>query len=108
VVVDRHREDPLGVVLPDDVVVQEVEDLDGLGQLVEAQLTGFGELLLDDLVAEVDALVADVDPRACDETLDLLLRLAAEGALQQLTAVSELRHVRSPVPSALVSPSWSY
>ena len=103
VVVDGDREDLLRVVLTDDVVVQELEDLTRLGQLVEAQLGGLGELLLDDLVAEVDALVADVDPGTGDQLLDLLLRLAAEGALQQLAPVSELRHVSSPVLPVL---SW--
>ena len=38
VVVDGDREDLLGLVLADDVVVQELVDLTGLGQLVEAQL----------------------------------------------------------------------
>jgi hypothetical protein len=39
---------------------------------------GSGELLVDDLVAEIDALVADVDPGAGDQFLDLPLALAAE------------------------------
>ena len=96
VVVDGDRQDLLGLLLADDVVVQELVDLTGLGQLVEAQLAGLGQLLLDDLVAEVDALVADVDAGAGDELLDLLLRLAAERALEQLATVSELGHVAVP------------
>jgi hypothetical protein len=55
VVVDRDREDALGLLLADDVVVQEVEDLDGLGEFLDGELTGLCEFLLDDLVAEVDA-----------------------------------------------------
>jgi hypothetical protein len=98
VVVDRDGEDLLRVVLPDDVVVEERADLARGGQLVEVQLTGVGELLLDDLVAEVDALVADVHAGPGDELLDLLLRLAAERALQQLTGVTELRHSSIPSP----------
>ena len=97
VVVDGDREDLLRLLLTDDVVVQELVDLTRLGQLVEAELGGLGELLLDDLVAEIDALVADVDAGAGDQLLDLLLRLAAERALQQIAAVTELRHGRLPL-----------
>ena len=97
VVVDRHGQDALRVVLPDDVVVQELEDLARLRELVEAQLGCLGELLFDDLVAEVDALVTDVDTRTGNELLHLLLRLAAEAALQQLAPIAELRHRVSPV-----------
>ncbi len=42
VVVDGDRQDLLGVVLPDDVVVQELVDLTRLRELVEAQLRGLG------------------------------------------------------------------
>ena len=73
VVVDGDREDLLGALLADDVVVEELEHLAGLGELFETELGGLGELFLDDLVAEVDALVADVDAGAGDELLDLLL-----------------------------------
>src|SRR5262249_52806052 len=98
VVVDGHGQDPLGVVLADDVVVQELEDLTRLGQLVEAQLGGLGQLLLDDLVAQVDALVADVHAGPGDQLLDLLLGLAAEAALEKLAAIPELGQRPSPVP----------
>src|SRR6185437_14476649 len=73
VVVDRHRESLLGLVLPDHVLVEEGADLHRLGELIELDVAGLGELLFDDLVAQVDALVADVDTRSCDEFLDLLL-----------------------------------
>jgi hypothetical protein len=80
-----------GGLLADDVVVQEVVDLTGLGELLELQLGCLGQLLLDDLVAQVDALVADVHAGAGDQLLDLLLRLPAERALQQVR-VSEFGH----------------
>ena len=99
VVVDGHRQDLLGVLLTDHVVVQELEDLLGLGQLLEGELGGVGQLLGDDVVAQLDALVADVDTRPGDQLLHLLLRLAAEAALHQIATVSELRHVGSSCPS---------
>src|SRR5262249_34399849 len=40
------------------------------------------DLLRDDVVAEADALVADVHRWPCDELLDLLLGFPAEGAAQ--------------------------
>jgi hypothetical protein len=87
VVVDRHRERALGLVLADHVVVRGRVDLARLGQVLEVERRRRGELLVDDLVAEIDALVADVDARAGDQLLDLPLRLAAEAAEQLLVAV---------------------
>src|SRR6266545_4242756 len=111
VVVDRDRQDLLGLVLADHVVVDEVVDLPRLWQLVELQLGGLRQLLFDDLVAEVDARVADVDTGAGDQLLDLLLRLAAEGAFQQVAAVPELGHLvessRAALPAATVVDWWS-
>jgi hypothetical protein len=73
VVVDGDRQGALGLVLTDHIAVEELEDLVRLGQLVETELAGVGELLLDDLVAQVYALVTDVDAWARDQLLDLLL-----------------------------------
>ena len=92
VVVDGHGQRPLGGVLPDDVGAQEVEDLLGLGQFAQADLGTFGELFLDDLVAQVDALIADVDAGSGDELLDLLLALAAERALEQIGGFTNTCH----------------
>ena len=88
VVVDGHGERALGLVLADHVVVEDVVDLARLGQIVETEDGRRGELLVDDLVAEIDALVADVHARAGDELLDLPLRLAAEAAEQLVVVVA--------------------
>src|SRR3954451_11984576 len=93
VVVDRHGERALGLVLADDVLLEEVVDLLGLRQLVELEVRRLRELLLDDLVAEVDALIADVHTGASDQLLDLLLALAAERALQQVATLTDTRHL---------------
>ena len=92
VVVDGDRQRPLGGVLPDDVSLQELPDLSGLGQFVELDVVGVGEFLFDDLVTQIDALIADVHTGASNKFLDLLLALPAERALQQVTAVSDARH----------------
>src|SRR5207253_4767752 len=85
VVVDGDGEDLLGPLLADHVLVEDDLDLGRAGdaQLLVARLL-LVDLLGDDVVTETDALVADVDGRAGDELLDLLLRLSAEGAAQRV------------------------
>jgi hypothetical protein len=80
VVVDSHREGALGGVLADHVLVQHLADLARLRQVLQLEDRRRGEFLVDDLVTEIDALVADVDAGAGDQFLDLALRLAAEAA----------------------------
>jgi hypothetical protein len=63
-------------------------DFARLGQVLQLEGGCRGQLLIDDLVAEVDALVADVDAGAGDQLLDLALRLAAEAAEKLLVRVS--------------------
>ena len=82
VIVDRDRQRLLRLLLPDHVLVENVLDLlrrrdlrDRLGDLA---LLVLGE----DLVAEGDALVADVDGRSGDELPDRVLRLSAERAAE--------------------------
>jgi hypothetical protein len=83
VVVDRDRQDLLGLLLADDVGVELLLDAPWRGEWRRLRLRGarrLEHLLLDDLLAEVDALVADVDALARDQLADLLLALPAERA----------------------------
>ena len=83
-VVDGHRQGLLGPVLPDDVLAQGIVDLAGLGGVARRRrgLALSVQLLFNDLGAQFDALVADVDAGAGYELSHLLLRFAAEGALE--------------------------
>ena len=84
VVVDRHGEDLLRLLLADDVRVELVLDLPRARERCRRRLAAgarrLEHLLFDDLLAEVDALVADVDALPRDQLADLLLALAAEAA----------------------------
>ena len=97
-VVDRHRQHLLGAVLADDVLVEDLLDLVRLGQLVAGALGAVLELLADDVVAQLDAFVADEHRRAGDELADLVLALPAERAVQQfavvVTAAGIFSHLR--------------
>src|SRR5207245_3891076 len=88
VVVDGDGEGALGLLLRDDVVVEDGVDVLRPRQVVEVELRGSGELLVDDLVAEIDALVADVDPGPGDQLLDLSLALPAEAAEKLLVPLT--------------------
>src|SRR5205807_9469714 len=62
-------------------------------KVVEVELGRGRQLFVDDLVAEIDALVADVDAGAGDQLLHLPLALAAEAAEKLLVAVGCARHL---------------
>ena len=87
-VVDRDREDALRPVLADDVIVEDLADLrrrrNAVAGLDESRLA----LLADDVVAQLDAFIADEDGRPGDQLPDLVLRLAAEGAVEGALAVA--------------------
>jgi hypothetical protein len=83
VVVDRHRENALGAVLTDDVAIEAVIEFSRGGYPHETLFhTGSGWLLLlDDLAAQLHALIADVDLiGSSDQAPDFFLALIAEGA----------------------------
>src|ERR1022692_4931181 len=98
VVVHRDRQGLLGLFLADHIRVEELVDLAGLGQAVPFEFGRLGQFLLDDLVAQIDALVADVHTWAGNEFLDLLLTLATERALQQVTTIAYACHPATPLP----------
>ena len=88
VVVDRDREGLLGARLADHVLVEHVHDLARLGEVAARGGGLLLEFLADDVVAELDALVANEDRWARDELADLVLALAAEGAVEDLAAIA--------------------
>ena len=100
VVVDGDRERPLGLLLRDDVVVEDGVDVHRAREIVEVERDRRRQLLVDDLVAEIDALVADVDAGAGDELLHLALALAAEAAEQLLVSVARSGHVSPFTPNS--------
>src|SRR6266568_6710912 len=96
-VVDGDRQHLLGVVLADDVIVEDFSDLlrgrDAVARLHQRGLV----LLADDVHAQLDALVADEHGRAGNELADLVLALAAERAIERVLGISaDLAHPCSP------------
>src|ERR1700704_517926 len=87
VVVNRDREHLLGALLADDVLVEDLLDFVGLGELVARTFGAVLELLADDVVAQLDAFVAHEHRGAGDQFAHLVLTLPAERAVQELAVV---------------------
>ena len=88
VVVYCDGENLLRALLPDDVFVEDGLDLGGLWKRRGGRQRLFAlDLFGDDVVAEPDALVTDVDRRTRDELLDLFLGLATERTLKVAVSV---------------------
>jgi hypothetical protein len=80
VVVDRDGQDLFGALLADDVLIEDGLDLGGLREAAQLARLLLFPLLRDDVVTELDALVADIDGGACDQLADVILALTAERA----------------------------
>src|SRR5882724_600446 len=96
VVVDGDRELLLGLLLADDVLIQQRFDFLRLRQ-VGVLLLLQHPVLGDDVETDVDTFVADEDRGTGDQFLDLPLALVAERAPQDLVAAVFLRHFSSVV-----------
>jgi hypothetical protein len=104
-VVDGYRQGALRGFLADHVLVEDRVDFLRTGQSIEVEAgrrRGNYRFLIDDLVAEVDALVADVDARPGDQLLYLPLRLATEAAEELLVAIG-----RTCQRSSLLGSEWA-
>ena len=98
VVVDGDGELLLRPLLADDVLVEEL--LDFLrGRQRRARAAVLEPVVVgDDVVADLDALVADEDRRARDQLADVVLVLVAERAPQDFGFAAFLHHVACPGP----------
>ena len=103
VVVHRHAQDALGLLLPDHVVVQHPLDLRGGGHAGPALDQRALVLLADDIGAELDALVADEHGRARDQLAHLVLALTAERAVERVLGVAAGLGHRGLVPMSGVA-----
>src|SRR5215471_338566 len=107
VIMDRDREHLLGVILADDIVVKNFAYfLWGRNAVARLHQRGL-VLLVDDVHAQFDALVADEYGRAGDELAHLVLALAAERAVERILgiAAADLAHLRTPTRYKSSQPS---
>jgi hypothetical protein len=78
VIVHCHRKHALGVVLSDDITVQNGTDFSRAGDAITRLYQGVLVLFAYDIHAKLDAFIADEHGRPCNELADLMLALAAE------------------------------
>ena len=106
VVVDRDRELLLGAFLADHVLVEELLDFRRRGQrradaaVLEPVVVG------DDVVADLDALVADEDRRSGNQLADVVLILVAERAAKNLGLAVLLDHASYAYLLPLAEPGF--
>src|SRR5262249_29675370 len=104
-IMDRDREHLLGVILTDDIVVKNFAYfLRGRNAVARLHHRGL-VLLVDDVHAQFDALVADEHGRAGDELAHLVLALAAERAVERILgiATADLAHLRIPTRYKIIT-----
>ena len=98
-IMDRDRKHLLGVVLADDVVVEDLADLLRGRNIVARFPQRRLVLLADDVQAKLDAFVANEDGRPGDELAHLVLALAAERAVERVLRIAAANLAHSEPPS---------
>src|SRR5262249_19340598 len=98
-IVDGDREDLLGVILADHVVVENLSDLLRRRDAVLRFRQRGSLLLTNDVHAKLDAFVADEHGRTGNELAHLVLALAAERAMERGLGLSivDLAHLRTSI-----------
>ncbi len=84
VVIHGYGQDLLGLLLPDNVLIEELLDLFRFRDILEALFGVLVQFLGDYLVTQLDTFVANIHTRTSDEPLNLVLVLAAKRTLQSL------------------------
>src|SRR5471032_1859080 len=102
VVVHRYGQNLLRTFLTNYILIKDAADFFRRRQFMRAALgLGFLHLLTDDVVAQVDALVANKDRGAGNQLTHFMLAFATEGAIEQLAvvlAVAGVSHSFDPNP----------
>src|SRR5262249_51372352 len=97
VIVNGDREHLLGMVLADHIVIENLADFlrrrDAVARFYQPGLV----VLADDVHAQLDAFVADVDSCAGNELAQLVLALAAERAIERVLGIAAagLAHLKT-------------
>src|ERR1700730_17942891 len=102
VIVNRNRQHLFGMVLADNVVVEDLADfLRGRDAVARFHQRGL-VLLADDVHAKFDTFVADEDGRSGNELAHLVLALTAKRAVKRVLriAAADFTHSLAPVDSA--------
>ena len=97
VIVNGDREHLLGMVLADHIVIEDLADFlrrrDAVARFYQPGLV----VLADNVHAQLDAFVANVDSCAGNELAQLVLALAAEGAIERVRGITAagLAHLKT-------------
>src|SRR6185295_6254592 len=86
--IDGHRQALLRFVLSDDVFIEERFDFIRLGKRRTRRYRLSLLVVADDLVADVDALIADVNSGTSNQFFDFILRFTAERTAQRVVGSS--------------------